>query len=230
VKTKLSTSGIQKLVERKIGAVSRFEQLPEGLVSQAYGFWRDGEPYVVRVGRSPDGFNKDAFAWRAFSSTALPIPEVICVDTSGDVSICISRRASGVRVSDVDGNLATLSARILDVLAALDRTDTSATIGFGAFDARGRAPCQTWGGYLLRVSAPDFCDWDLIGDRTLRRCLEAAIQAVERLAPADPPGRGLIHGDFGSANLISDGRAVTAIIDWDRAMIGDAAYDQANLF
>jgi len=213
-----------------MGPVSRLEPLPEGLSSQAYGFRLGAEPYVVRAGTSANGYRKDAFAWRTFSSAALPIPEVISVDTFGEVSVCISRRAGGVRMTDVGGDLAALSLGVLDILAELARTDASPTTGFGSFDARGDAPYQTWSDYLSTVSRPDFCDWALIGDRAERRRVEAAIQMIERLAPPEPPGRGLIHGDFGAANLISDGRAVTAIIDWDRAMIGDSAYDQANIF
>jgi len=230
MKTRLSPSEIQALVEREVGPVSQLEQLAEGLASQAYGFWLGAAQYVVRVGRSADGYRKDAFAWHKFSSAALPIPEVIRVDTLGEVSVCISRRASGARITDVGDDLADLSSRVVDILAELGRTDTSPTTGFGSFDAQGKAPHQRWSEYLLNVSQPNFCDWSLIGDRSERRHVEAAIRMIEGLAPADPPGRGLIHGDFGAANLISDGRTVTAIIDWDRAMIGDVAYDQANIF
>jgi hygromycin-B 4-O-kinase len=38
-----------------------------------------------------------------------------------------------------------------------------------------------------------------------------------------------VHGDLGGANLIVDGAQVTGVIDWDRALIGDPAYDAANL-
>lgn len=83
---------------------------------------------------------------------------------------------------------------------------------------------------MLQVSDHGFGDWTLLPDRSQRRCVEAAILAVERLAPAAMPRRALIHGDFGAANLLSDGRVITAVIDWDRAMAGDALYDEANLF
>lgn len=222
MKTKLPAQDIQGLVEKMIGQVSQFEPLPEGLESQAYGFRWGSTHYVARVGRSSHGYRKDAFARRAFSSAALPIPEVIRIETFGEVSVCISQRAPGVRLRDVGGDPARLSRRVLDILAALGRTDTSATVGFGPFDANGEAPCRTWRDYLLQVSEQDFCDWGLLGDRWDRGCIDKAILAVERLAPVDPPARGLIHGDFGSANLLSDGNAITAVIDWDRSLIGDA--------
>ncbi len=41
---------------------------------------------------------------------------------------------------------------------------------------------------------------------------------------------GLVHGDFGSNNvLVADGR-ISAVLDWSEAMTGDPAYDLANLF
>jgi hygromycin-B 4-O-kinase len=38
-----------------------------------------------------------------------------------------------------------------------------------------------------------------------------------------------VHGDFGSYNLMTDGRRITAVIDWDRALFGDPLYETANL-
>ena len=46
--------------------------------------------------------------------------------------------------------------------------------------------------------------------------------------PAHEPERRLIHGDFGSANVIADGASITAVIDWDLAAVGDPLYDVAN--
>jgi hygromycin-B 4-O-kinase len=229
VKTRLAAREIQALVEDKLGPVSQFEPLPEGLASQAYGFRQAAMALVVRVTRSAEGFLKDAFAWRAFSSAALPIPEILSVDAFGEVSLCIARRAPGVRLRDVV-DPADVSASVLDSLAALALADTSPTVGFGRFDAHGKAPHRNWQDYLLQVSKPDFCDWSLVQDRLDRQNVDSAILAIAALAPTDPPRRGLIHGDFGAANLLSDGQVITAVIDWDRALVGDVTYDQANVF
>jgi hygromycin-B 4-O-kinase len=43
-----------------------------------------------------------------------------------------------------------------------------------------------------------------------------------------PEERKLVHGDFGSNNVLVDGTAVTAVIDWDNAMYGDPLYDIAT--
>jgi hygromycin-B 4-O-kinase len=227
-KTDLPARDIQALVERMVGPIGEFEPLPEGLASQAYAFRQGTDPFVVRVSRWCEGFQKDAFAWRSFSSAALPIPEVVHVDALDEVVVCISRRAPGVRVCDLDGTLA--PSAVLCTLSALAAADTSSTAGFGPFDSAGHAPHETWRGYLLRVAERDFCEWGPVTDPSDRRCIERATLALEHLAPAEAPERTLIHGDFGAANLLTDRGAITAVIDWDRAMIGDVAYDEANLF
>ena len=42
--------------------------------------------------------------------------------------------------------------------------------------------------------------------------------------------RALVHGDFGSNNVLAENGRVTGVIDWSEAMIGDSLYDIANLF
>lgn len=52
---------------------------------------------------------------------------------------------------------------------------------------------------------------------------------LDELAGSCPEERGPIHGDSGSSNLLTDGRRITGIIDWDRGAFGDPLYDVANL-
>jgi len=57
-----------------------------------------------------------------------------------------------------------------------------------------------------------------------------AIDRVHTLAAFCPEDRRLVHGDFGAFNVLSDGRRVTAVVDWGLAMFGDPLYDRANVF
>ena len=152
MKTDLPAWTIKAAVELRLGPVSDFERLPEGLVSQTCGFRQGPSQFVARVSPSHVGFRKDAFAWRAFSSAALPIPEVVSIDSIGALALCISRRAPGVRLSDLDPDSSALAPAILETLAALGRTGASRPVGFGSFDEAGKAPCQTWHDYLMQVS------------------------------------------------------------------------------
>jgi hygromycin-B 4-O-kinase len=38
-----------------------------------------------------------------------------------------------------------------------------------------------------------------------------------------------VHGDFGSNNVLTDGRCITGVIDWEEALIGDPLFDLAGV-
>jgi len=40
--------------------------------------------------------------------------------------------------------------------------------------------------------------------------------------------RAICHGDFHPQNLLADGRAITAVLDWPNSLIADPAYDVAS--
>jgi aminoglycoside phosphotransferase (APT) family kinase protein len=57
---------------------------------------------------------------------------------------------------------------------------------------------------------------------------EAAIRWLARNPPAAPPRVSIVHGDYRSGNFLHDGAgAVTAILDWEMAHIGDPLEDLA---
>lgn len=58
--------------------------------------------------------------------------------------------------------------------------------------------------------------------------LEQALRALERDIPRDPPPS-FVHGDFGPANLLWNGRRVV-VLDFDRCAQGDPGLDVGTLF
>jgi hygromycin-B 4-O-kinase len=230
VKTDLAAQSVRATIEASMGVVSSFEPLAEGLDSQAFAFRFRGDGYVARVNRRPLGFHKDAFVARAFASTALPIPAVIAVDEiDGALWLCVSRRASGKPLHLID-DPAALAAAVLDVLDAIGAADVSGLTGYGRIDATGAGAHASWRDYLYLALDRQRYDWEAASTRPHRDLARRAQDALQRLAPAEAPVRGLIHGDFGTGNLIAEAGAITAVIDWDRAALGDPAYDAANLF
>lgn len=229
-KPALPASHIREAVEARLGPVSDFEPLPAGLVSQVFAFRRGGEAFVVRAGHSRAAYEKDAFVARALARPGLPVPEVVLIEPLyADLALCVSRRAPGLRIHDLDPDEAErLAPAILAVLDELGRTEPGGIVGWGRFDNAGRAPWPSWRSYVLRFDTDDGA-WTarLPGADAAR--IHRAIALVEQLAPDEEPERRLIHGDFGSANLIADGARITAVIDWDLAAVGDALYDAAGL-
>jgi len=230
-KPALPASLIRAAVETRMGPVSGIEPLPEGLVSQVFGFARGGEAFVARVGRSRGGYEKDAFVGQTFARPRLPIPEVVAIEPLGDgLTLCISRRAAGVRLREMaPADVARLAPAILAVLDEIGRSNVQGLAGFGVFGADGHGDCRTWREHLLRFNAANRSAWSLALPPADAALVGGALAAIERLAPTGDRPRALVHGDFDAANLIAGDGAITAVIDWDRALIGDPDYDIANL-
>jgi hygromycin-B 4-O-kinase len=227
-KPSLADSVILAALRERRGAISGFARLAEGLDSQAYGFRHDHADYVARVNRSSRGFRKDAFVHQRFAGPTLPIPEIVDITRLGDAHICTSRRAPGVRVHDLtSAEFSAVMPSMRDVMAAIPASDLAGTQGFGRFDANGTAPHGTWKGFLTSVADPQRFDWS--GAPVDMAVVRAAVALVMALAERCPERRCLVHGDFGSYNLMTDRRRITAVIDWDRALFGDPLYDTANL-
>ena len=45
-----------------------------------------------------------------------------------------------------------------------------------------------------------------------------------------PEEHKLVHGDFGSNNVLTDGQKITGVLDWDCALYGDPLFDVAGSF
>jgi hygromycin-B 4-O-kinase len=228
-KSTLPASLIREAVEARLGPVGDFEPLPEGLVSQVFAFRRGDEALVVRVGARA-AYEKDAFVARAFGRPGLPVPEVLEIDDlGGGLALCVSRRAPGRRIHDLDlAAAARLTPAIVAMLGEIGRTAPTGIAGCGRFDDAGRARSPTWRDDLLRPG-DDAAAWTARLPAEDAAVIHRALARVAQLAPDDEPERRLIHGDFGSANLIADGTRITAVIDWDLAAVGDALYDVAGL-
>jgi hygromycin-B 4-O-kinase len=231
-KPSVPQSSIEAVLRELWGDVSGFSRLAEGLASQAFSFRHDADEYVVRINRSIAGFEKDAYVSRKFASPALPIPEVVSIGRFDEGhAFCISRRAPGVRVHDLDARgpsrMVDPCLRIMERIAA---SDLSGTAGFGAFDAGGTGPCSSWKDFLTGIAEPGRFDWERAGRGVDMGVVMRMLRLVERLAGHCPEERSLVHGDFGSYNLLTDGGRITGVIDWDRALFGDPLYEVANLF
>ena len=223
---------IEAMLRERWGDVSGFSRLAEGLASQAFSFRHDAAEYVVRINGSIAGFEKDSYVSRRFASSALPIPEVVSIGRFDEGhAFCISRRAPGVRLHDLDARsssqIVNPSLQVMESIAASDLTGTT---GFGPFDAGGAGAYSSWKDFLIGIANAGRFDWERAGRSADMGIVSRMLRLVEELAERCPEERSLIHGDFGSYNLLTDGGRITAVIDWDRAVFGDPLYEVANLF
>jgi hygromycin-B 4-O-kinase len=206
--------------------ISDLTLIAEGEESQAYRFQSGTQTYVIRFNRAIEGFEKDAFAYRRFARPNLPIPKIIRIGQIDDHFYCISENMPGVHPYKVPPMLGP-TAQILDVIAESNLDSMS---GFGPFNARGVGRYESWRDFLASIADPDHYDWAAVDSLLDMHSINRLLERLDGLAAHCPETRKLVHGDFGSNNVLTDGFRITGVIDWSEASIGDPLYDIANIF
>lgn len=205
--------------------------MQEGEVSQAFSF-ECNKGYVIRVNRSIAGFQKDAYAYNHFHSDRMPIPEVIQLGHIDEQhAFCISERTPGLTLQDVDDEtIKQLLQPTADIWFALQKYDLSHTSGYGDFDAHGRGHYTTWREYLLSILNTASFYQDHAESHIAQTLLNDIITIFTSFIQYCPEERYLVHGDFGSNNILTDGTRITAVLDWDCAKYGDPLFDVATAY
>ncbi|REE88992.1 hygromycin-B 4-O-kinase [Paenibacillus taihuensis] len=226
---------VMDVVARDMGAeFSAFERVSEGEDSQAFAVRIDDVGCIIRVNRSAKGFLKDNYCYRHFTSSELPIPEIIRIgDLDDEFSYCISRRAPGITLQDVQSSeLTAIAPSVMKVMEAMGSTSAAETSGYGSFDENGIGRFLSWRDYIVSISDPRCYDWEplILHPNLVNERLSSYFEVIEAFAPRCPDVRRLVHGDFGSNNVLTDGGIITGVIDWSEAMLGDPLYDVANIF
>lgn len=218
-KTRFPLSDVRDFLDAQFGQVTDLAPLTEGEDSQAFAFDAAG-PFVLRINRDGTGFAKDRMAFEQFG-TVVPVPEVIRIAPFRDAVACVSRRVPGVTLQDLsESDAIAIAPEVARVMVDLRRADMTGFTGAGPFDAD------------LRGSHPQWADWIAdIGARDWNGIEEAgpALDRVMRFAGTCPDVKGLVHGDFGSNNVLCADAQITGVIDWSEAMIGDQLFDLANI-
>ncbi len=200
------------------------QRLPAGLTSVAFAFRHAGAEFVIRISASEAGFRKDAVAARAFGGPALPVPAVLEVGRLDDGrAFCVSRRATGRRLRELTlGEADAAAGAVAATIAAIAAAPLAGRAGFGPFDAAGVGQHPTWRAFLRAVPDGEWGRADMPLIARMREAVEAGIDGC-------PEARALVHGDFGSANVLCAGDRVTAVIDWALALYGDPVYEWAGV-
>ncbi|WP_052732016.1 phosphotransferase family protein [Devosia geojensis] len=217
-------------LKRLLGGTVSLTPVSEGEESRAFGLSADGEELILRLHPTGDGYAKDAFAARSFGSADLPIPKVIDYGIlDAGLHYCLSQRAPGRTLQDLDTpELEPVLQPVARVMEAMARTDVGAISGFGRFDAQGRGAHESWRAHLRAIT--DSKKWREAYEGGVPERVVRLLDLVSALADGCPETHGLVHGDFGSNNVIAENGRITGVIDWSEAMVGDPLYDVANIF
>lgn len=201
--------------------LGELEPLREGEESRAYAFRASGGDIVVRINRHADGFEKDRLAFLHLNTPFVPVPEVLLiVPLTADSHCCVSRRLPGRTLQALpDGGAYAYGPAVAALLDALGHFEPMRLPNL--FTREGRS----WSHFLRE---PEGWNWGGLatGDAGI---VKQSLDAVAQLATDIAEPCGLVHGDFGSNNVLVSGGMVTGLIDWSEAMIGDPLYDLANI-
>ncbi len=216
--------------------VSDFEVISGGEGSQAYSFNDKGEQYIIRVNKHHTlGFRKDEYASLNYSSPLIPIPKILKIGRiNDDLRFCISQRVEG-KILDLfsAAELNSLLPNMFEVLDAIHATDVSNTKGCGKWDADGQGEDKTWKEYLLCVdkySKGEDGKPGLFETSFLEKDFwDKAYARMKELLEYCGDERFLVHGDYGFNNVLSDGKKITGVIDWECSVYGDFLFDVAWL-
>lgn len=201
--------------------------MTEGLKSRAFGIVTGSERYVLRVGATRDGFDKDAHVANLLADSDLPIPDVLAIGDVGEHVYCLSRRLPGFPVNDVAPNdLSPLTDALHATLRRVWAHDVAGSTGYGMFDGDGVGAFASWHDYLTDRSPVHAAATRHGVPRGLAEDLYVLV--VEQAGDC-PEERALLHGDFGSANALTDGRSITGVLDWELAGYGDPLHDVAEI-
>lgn len=230
-KPNLPIDEIHELLRRHFPDATPPQQLSEGEESRAFRSTANRKKLVIRINRDTAGFEKDRFAFQHFSRARLPIPVVFAIGrTNTGFGYCISQRLRGTTLQDTPPvALARLRLPTSLVLKMVAASDISAISGFGPFDGSGVAGFPSWHAFLRHRIEQFTAALELDTSRIRRSIARGAIGGAEWFQNWCPEARQLIHGDFGSNNVLAHRKRITGVLDWESAMIGDSLYDLANI-
>lgn len=223
---------LNKVLDESVENVSSIEM---GELSRVFSFTAKDKPYVVHFRINNESLDKAEYIYKTYGCE-LPIPAVVKLGEIDDIFFCISEKAKGKPISSYSNSEQTV---ILNDLARhftnMSYIKVDSTKGYGLISPSGFTSFKSWEEVIASFFDEDqegfYKDWtNLYKDSFLERPLfeEGYLKTMElvKYAPSNP---NLVHGDFHLGNMLSDGKNVTGIVDWELAMYGDFMFDLAGL-
>lgn len=227
-KPTLTAAAVETALAAALGPITGFTPITEGQESQAFRFQDRGRECVVRVNNRAAGFHKDQWAATRIDPS-VPVPEVVHIgQIDDDHHFCVSERHTGTIVQDSDTEtLHSLRDPVATTLERIAATDVSDIDGYGDFDPlAGKAKFGGWPEYVRHSTRHDWGEYTTAIDADDAARLSRWL--VDRSAGL-PDVHQLVHGDFGGDNVLVEPGRITAVLDWEAAVIGDPLFDVARM-
>lgn len=217
--------------------ISNVRQINGGERSKAFLFISSKAKFVLRISSHEDGFKKDEFACKYFSS-AIQIPKILKIGVFKDVFYSVSEYCPGVSLRDGDDKLPAILVE--NILTAADQIHSIPVLQeakYGVADINGLANYESWEDWVLKdhtvVTKDDgsFFSWNEVKKRSFvdEEIINKLFFQIKELARVVPKQKYLIHGDFATGNIMIENNTITGIIDWNEFGYGDFLFDIAYL-
>ena len=195
-------------------------------------FWareRGGATWMLKIAPGPAAGAADSLdALRAVTGRlrdrGYPAPRVRATGQAAGSAFWITERLPGRVLSGAGGTPGYAAvSRLLPELFRLN--DAQAGLGAGGSAFRDLIT------RTLVTGGDGYCLHSTLAARPDTRELLAALRRIgEICGPAVPPGADFTHFDFQFMNLLSDGQAITGVVDVNPPLVhGDRAFDLATL-
>lgn len=233
------TLAVHALLVGHLGpGVEALAPLAAGAWSRAYSFRRHGAECVLRIGCHGDSYERDRCI-AAQSSPDLPVPEVLETGRLDGHYYCLSRRAHGAMLEELDtGALRRALPAVLRMLDAIRELDPGPRTGYGPWLPTGDAPYSSWREYLLSVAedvpGAHCAGWRArlerfpTSERAFREACGELQRLTARLEDHGPTPRHVVHTDLLHRNVLVENDRIAAVLDWGNSILGDFLYDLAT--
>jgi len=226
----------QKILEQEYQSdkpVRTLTPLKGGEWSAAYKFSLDSHTFVIRLSHTPENFYRDKIS-AGWSSSSLPIPQILKIDRYQDQYYAISPFFNGVAFEILSASdLEQTIPDFLSMMTALQSVNLNSVEGFGTLTPEGKGAFRSWAEALLDVNndRPDSLihGWKEILAKTPEagRKYDRFYKQLTDLVQYCPEQKNLIHSDLLYQNLLVHNHKINAVLDWGCAMVGDPLYDIA---
>jgi hygromycin-B 4-O-kinase len=235
-KVDINTNQAEEILKGAFGeSVTDLSPIEMGELSKVFSFMVKNKPYVVHFRKSRESLDKADYMYKVYGDK-LPIPRVVKSGKIDEIFFIISNKVEGRPVSSYSVPEQKI---ILDDLVKHYTNMSQITLdslkGFGLISPEGTAYSKSWGeviaGFFKEDQEGFYKNWTkLYKESFLEKSLfEEGYLAMMELIKYSPNIPHLVHGDFHLGNMLSDGKQVTGIVDWELSMYGDFMFDLAIL-
>jgi hygromycin-B 4-O-kinase len=225
MKTTFSEKQIIQFIKDIYPNANNVYNMAEGDTSQTYCFNNDGQKLVFQTSTDLQGYKKEEYIYKNF--TSLNVRKVVKIDRiTQNIYYCITEYIHAKRLQDLNKNDMTEKvSSIMEAFKILESVEIPANSGFGCFNYMGIAFYKSWKEYINAVYTQ--YQWKIINIKT-KILVCHLIDEIKKYNHIPGNKRSLIHGDFGSSNVLSGGNKIY-LIDWSLSLYGDPLYEIANV-